>query len=197
MAMLHPSNVAILAHLVATLGALSAVDPWLLFQENYCKTRLMQCLLTKYSFYESSNNHLKYWLVSPNNPWKLVNKPIGTISGEKPDMRIVGPANNVATVELKVRPDFGASAQLGRKYIEGDLDQLCTKSAQIFLLGSSSAWWTKISTLFPNLCPAALQGIPMQTNQSVTLAGGPPHNLKCMAMQDPLTSNVFAAWTIA
>lgn len=193
MATLHQTNNRIPDDLVAALCSLSNQDPWLLFQENYCKTKIMQQLLPTYSFYEASNDHKKYWLLSSGSPFKKVGKPPTNIPGQKPDLRVIGPQGHLACVELKVRPDFGASAQLGRKYIEADLIQLCTGSGHIFLLGASVAWWTKLSQKFPGLFPSQVHGTPTQTAQSLTLASS-QYRLTCSAAHNTSGASMFAAW---
>lgn len=160
MARLHPSNVGISAVLASAMTSLSLKDPWLLFQEGHCKTQLTRFLLPTFSFYESSNDHQKFWLINARTPYCKTAKPNGTFKGEKPDLRILGQGGHVATVEIKLRPSFGSSAQLGGNGIESDLEQLCAGSAQIFLLGATDHWWSRIAVRFPGLCPPTQSVVP-------------------------------------
>ena len=165
-------------------------------QEGHCKTQLTRFLLPTFSFYESSNDHQKFWLINQLTPYCKTAKPNGTVKGEKPDLRILGQGGHVATVEIKVRPSFGSSAQLGGNGIESDLEQLCAGSAQIFLLGATDHWWSRIAVRFPGLCPPTQSVVPSTSVQTITLQAS-SFSLKCASARCAKSASVFAAWYLS
>lgn len=193
MAILSKSAISVPKDLVAALSSLASTDPWTLFQEGYCKTLLMQTLLGQYSFYESSNNHEKFWYISTSG--NVLRKKAANITPrEKPDIRLIDPTGDVTNIEVKVWPSFGSLAQLATGKLHVDLLQICCYSSHVFLAGLDHVWVRKLSNSMPGLFPASFNNVPTASKQSFTGKKGDTYQLNCWAAQADATSPVAIAW---